>query len=87
MLKKASAGGVPQVMKQIEQDVDRTFPSHPHFCSRSTLGTASLVHVLRAYSIRNPMVGYCQSLNFIAGLLLIVMGLDNDEVCTSGPFS
>ncbi|KAI1074042.1 RabGAP/TBC [Whalleya microplaca] len=31
----------------------------------------SLRRVLRAFSIYNPRIGYCQSLNFIAGLLLL----------------
>ncbi|KAH9990270.1 RabGAP/TBC [Xylariaceae sp. FL0662B] len=36
-----------------------------------TLMIASLRRVLRAFSIYNPRIGYCQSLNFIAGLLLL----------------
>jgi hypothetical protein len=37
----------------------------------------SLRRVLQAFSIHNPNIGYCQSLNFLAGLLLIF--LDDDE--------
>lgn len=33
----------------------------------------SLRRVLRAFSIHNPRIGYCQSLNFLAGLLLLFM--------------
>jgi Rab-GTPase-TBC domain len=33
-------------------------------------GKSALRRVLRAYAMRNPEVGYCQGLNFIAGLLL-----------------
>ncbi|MCJ1361062.1 hypothetical protein MMC16_000159 [Acarospora aff. strigata] len=32
-----------------------------------------LRRVLRAFSIYNPRIGYCQSLNFLAGLLLLFM--------------
>ncbi|KAK9421843.1 hypothetical protein SUNI508_05444 [Seiridium unicorne] len=32
---------------------------------------SSLRHVLHAFSIYNPKIGYCQSLNFLAGLLLL----------------
>ncbi|OTA55610.1 RabGAP/TBC [Hypoxylon sp. EC38] len=32
---------------------------------------ASLRRVLRAFAIYNPRIGYCQSLNFLAGLLLL----------------
>lgn len=28
--------------------------------------------VLRAYALRNPVIGYCQGMNFIAGLMLLV---------------
>lgn len=33
----------------------------------------ALRRVLRAFSIHNPRIGYCQSLNFLAGLLLLFM--------------
>lgn len=33
----------------------------------------ALRRVLRAFSIYNPKIGYCQSLNFLAGLLLLFM--------------
>ncbi|KAI9791294.1 MAG: hypothetical protein M1816_004075 [Peltula sp. TS41687] len=33
----------------------------------------SLRRVLQAFSIHNPRIGYCQSLNFLAGLLLLFM--------------
>lgn len=33
----------------------------------------SLRRVLQAFSIHNPKIGYCQSLNFLAGLLLLFM--------------
>lgn len=37
----------------------------------------SLRRVLQAFAVHNPNIGYCQSLNFIAGLLLLF--LDEDE--------
>lgn len=33
----------------------------------------SLRRVLQAFSVYNPKIGYCQSLNFLAGLLLVFM--------------
>ncbi|KAK1574540.1 TBC domain-containing protein [Colletotrichum navitas] len=38
---------------------------------------SSLRRVLHAFSIYNPRIGYCQSLNFLAGLLLLFM--DSEE--------
>lgn len=57
--------------KEVDKDVTRTFPSHGFFASES--GRASLRNVLLAYSVRNPALGYCQSMNFLVGLLLLVM--------------
>ena len=37
----------------------------------------ALRRVLQAFAVHNPTIGYCQSLNFIAGLLLLF--LDEDE--------
>ncbi|RXG42423.1 hypothetical protein VDGE_07794 [Verticillium dahliae] len=34
---------------------------------------SSLRRVLRAFAIQNPLIGYCQSLNFLAGLLLLFL--------------
>eukprot|EP01112_Ceratiomyxa_fruticulosa_P014526 TRINITY_DN4166_c0_g1_i4.p1 TRINITY_DN4166_c0_g1~~TRINITY_DN4166_c0_g1_i4.p1 ORF type:complete len:377 (+),score=64.67 TRINITY_DN4166_c0_g1_i4:27-1157(+) len=79
MIEKAETAGVPSVLKQIEQDADRTFPQHTLFSGPDRVGTSRLTRVLKAYSVRNPMVGYCQSLNFVAALLLMVTGLNNEE--------
>ena len=40
---------------------------------------SSLRRVLFAFSIYNPNIGYCQSLNFLAGLLLLFV--DTEEQC------
>jgi len=57
---------------QIEKDVNRTFPDL-HFTPTGHEFQASLRRLLRAYAVRNPALGYCQSMNFIAGGLLIFM--------------
>ena len=67
----------------IERDLNRTFPDNIHFKpSLSTpLGSSqpegpllsSLRRVLRAFAAHNPKIGYCQSLNFLAGLLLLFL--------------
>ena len=54
---------------QIKKDLERTFPNHPIF--RSTESHQQLYRILIAFAYRNPEVGYCQSMNFIVGFLLI----------------
>lgn len=73
-------------VEAIERDLHRTFPDNASFRfspdepedSESTDGGAgepkmisSLRNVLLAFAIYNPQIGYCQSLNFLAGLLLL----------------
>lgn len=61
------------VFKQIDKDVYRTFPNHMSYADPAGEGIAMLRRILLAYSMRNPAIGYCQSLNFIVGLLLLFM--------------
>ncbi|CAL6318536.1 unnamed protein product [Bathycoccus prasinos] len=55
---------------QVEKDLPRTFPAHPLL---EGVGRDALRRVLLAYARYNPKVGYCQGLNFLAGLLLLLM--------------
>ncbi len=55
--------------KQIERDLSRTFPSHIKY--RSEEGQEALRRVLEAFCRHKPEVGYCQSMNFVAGFLLL----------------
>ncbi|EJS42114.1 msb3p [Saccharomyces arboricola H-6] len=61
----------------IERDLNRTFPDNTHFQSVSfNKGPPiikSLRRVLVAFSLYNPKIGYCQSMNFLAGLLLLFL--------------
>uniref|UniRef100_A0A8C3AZF4 TBC1 domain family member 4 n=1 Tax=Cyclopterus lumpus TaxID=8103 RepID=A0A8C3AZF4_CYCLU len=52
----------------------RTFPTHPYFQAQLGAGQLSLYNLLKAYSLLDPEVGYCQGLSFIAGVLLLHMG-------------
>eukprot|EP01121_Diplochlamys_sp_Union-15-3_P007995 TRINITY_DN2086_c0_g1_i1.p1 TRINITY_DN2086_c0_g1~~TRINITY_DN2086_c0_g1_i1.p1 ORF type:complete len:355 (+),score=38.41 TRINITY_DN2086_c0_g1_i1:543-1607(+) len=54
--------------RQIDKDVHRTFP---YF--RDVEFDQKLRHVLVSYSWHNPEIGYCQSMNIIAGVLLVFM--------------
>ena len=57
----------------IARDINRTFPTHIFFRELDGMGQRSLLNVLKAYSVHNPAVGYCQGMGFIAGLLLLHM--------------
>jgi hypothetical protein len=39
----------------------------------------ALRRVLQAFAVHNPNIGYCQSLNFIAGLLLLFLDADEEK--------
>ncbi|KAL6065054.1 poly(ADP-ribose) glycohydrolase [Balamuthia mandrillaris] len=56
--------------EQIALDAPRTFPGHPYFDEK---GQEKLKRILVAYAIRNPTVGYCQSMNFFTGMILLFM--------------
>lgn len=79
--------------EQIERDLHRTFPDNLHFKPEKTSQPGrdmddesitvetemiqSLRRVLYAFALHNPKVGYTQSLNFIAGLLLLILPEEN----------
>ncbi|CAL0300451.1 unnamed protein product [Lupinus luteus] len=66
---------VPEKWKgQIEKDLHRTFPGHP---ALDEDGRNALRRLLTAYARHNPSVGYCQAMNFFAGLLLLLMSEEN----------
>nr|XP_023016210.1 TBC1 domain family member 1 [Leptinotarsa decemlineata] len=54
-------------------DLGRTFPNHSYFSSPLGPGQLALFNVLKAYSLLDPEVGYCQGLSFVAGVLLLHM--------------
>jgi hypothetical protein len=60
-----------KVGKDIDKDLDRTFPNHVIF--REELGRLALRRVLRAYANYDPEIGYCQGMGFLSGLLLLYL--------------
>ncbi|KAF9934120.1 GTPase-activating protein [Linnemannia zychae] len=65
--------------KQIQRDMSRTFPNHEYFQAEG-LGQESLFNVVKAYSLYDAEVGYCQGLSFIVGPLLLNMP-DEEAFC------
>ncbi|XP_029168192.1 TBC1 domain family member 1 isoform X2 [Nylanderia fulva] len=57
-------------------DLGRTFPNHPYFSSPLGPGQLALFNLLKAYSLLDHEVGYCQGLSFVAGVLLLHMAED-----------
>lgn len=52
-------------------DLGRTFPNHKYYKAALGIGQLSLFNILKAYSILDPELGYCQGLGFICGVLLL----------------
>ncbi|TMW55680.1 hypothetical protein Poli38472_010562 [Pythium oligandrum] len=68
---------VPQLSKkaamEIEKDLPRTFPTEPAVPNDEELRVKNMVElrrILQAYCLRNPAIGYCQSMNFLGSILL-----------------
>lgn len=61
---------IVKTAEEIDRDLQRTYPNHQKF--RELAGQAELRNVLRAFAHHSPRVQYCQGLNYIAALMLIV---------------
>ena len=57
--------------KVIRRDIARTYPEHDFFKKKDGVGQEALFNVMKAYSIHDREVGYCQGSAFIVGLLLM----------------
>ncbi|XP_047486440.1 growth hormone-regulated TBC protein 1-A-like [Penaeus chinensis] len=61
-----------EVVESIKLDVPRTFPDNIYFRDYNEGKLTDLYNVLVAFAHHNKKIGYCQGLNYIAGLLLII---------------
>uniref|UniRef100_A0A8C2G0B8 Si:ch211-239f4.1 n=1 Tax=Cyprinus carpio TaxID=7962 RepID=A0A8C2G0B8_CYPCA len=59
--------------KLIRRDIARTYPENDFFKGQDSLGQEVLFNVMKAYSLVDREVGYCQGSAFIVGLLLMQM--------------
>lgn len=60
----------PEIEAQIAADVPRSLTDNSMF--RFGPGKGKLTEILKAYSLHNPAVGYCQGMNLITGSLLLI---------------
>lgn len=68
----------PTVEGEILQDIPRTFPWHPIFHEAFGAGQTILTNTLKYVAICNEDVGYCQGMNFVAAVFIVVL-LDADD--------
>ncbi|XP_016948487.1 ecotropic viral integration site 5 ortholog isoform X1 [Drosophila biarmipes] len=59
--------------KVIQRDIARTYPEVEFFKEKDGPGQEALFNVIKAYSLYDREVGYCQGSGFIVGLLLMQM--------------
>ncbi|KAK2721247.1 hypothetical protein QYM36_003506 [Artemia franciscana] len=57
----------------ILRDLHRTFPAHDYFKENGGHGQDALAKIVKAYSIYDEEIGYCQGITFIAAALLLHM--------------
>lgn len=55
----------------ISRDINRTFPEHPQFGYEQ--GQMALFRLLKAYSLHDLEVQYCQGMGFVAGVMLMYL--------------
>lgn len=71
----------PAISQVISADVHRTYPDNVHFqkiiCKSSESNL--LKNILKAFAAQNPYIGYCQGLNYIAALIILIVS--TEEKC------
>ncbi|CEG79208.1 hypothetical protein RMATCC62417_13703 [Rhizopus microsporus] len=76
------AGKSNEYAAVIERDLCRTFPDNIYFADDSSTAQPTKIHMLRrvllAFSMHSPEIGYCQSFNFLAGLLTLLLDSEED---------
>ncbi|XP_069834099.1 TBC1 domain family member 2A isoform X2 [Dendropsophus ebraccatus] len=72
LLRKCESAQHP-AFQQIELDIHRTLTNNKHFNSPNSDFIQRLRRVLFALSWQNPTIGYCQGLNRLAALALLVL--------------
>ncbi|XP_026467046.1 growth hormone-regulated TBC protein 1-A-like [Ctenocephalides felis] len=68
----------PELFEVIRADLPRTFPTNIFF-NKEINRQNQLCNILVAYANANKNVGYCQGLNYIAGLLLLITDCESSS--------
>ncbi|KAA3679542.1 TBC1 domain family member 6 [Paragonimus westermani] len=71
-----------KLLNVILVDVPRTYPENVHFRNPDDSNSKlhSLERVLKAFAVRFPHIGYCQGLNYITAILLLILRGRPEEV-------
>uniref|UniRef100_A0A670K752 TBC1 domain family member 2 n=1 Tax=Podarcis muralis TaxID=64176 RepID=A0A670K752_PODMU len=77
LLQKCEAAEHP-ASRQIELDLPRTLTNNRHFNPPASQLLPKLRRILLAFSLQNPTIGYCQGLNRLAAIALLV--LEEEEI-------
>ncbi|XP_029917223.1 TBC1 domain family member 2A isoform X2 [Myripristis murdjan] len=64
--------------RQIQLDLHRTLTTNQRFSSPSSPALQQLRRILLAFSWHNPAIGYCQGLNRLAAIALLVLQSEED---------
>ncbi|MBN3284443.1 TBD2A protein, partial [Polyodon spathula] len=64
--------------RQIRLDLHRTLTGNKHFSSPNSDAVQKLQRILLAFSWQNPTIGYCQGLNRLAAIALLVLKDEED---------
>ncbi|CAB1337318.1 unnamed protein product [Coregonus sp. 'balchen'] len=67
-----------QASRQIQLDLHRTLTTNQRFSSPSSPALQQLQRILLAFSWQNPTIGYCQGLNRLAAIALLVLESEED---------
>uniref|UniRef100_A0A673WMC9 TBC1 domain family member 2 n=1 Tax=Salmo trutta TaxID=8032 RepID=A0A673WMC9_SALTR len=67
-----------QASRQIQLDLHRTLTTNQRFSSPSSPTLQQLQRILLAFSWQNPTIGYCQGLNRLAAIVLLVLESEED---------
>ncbi|ESO92456.1 hypothetical protein LOTGIDRAFT_120741, partial [Lottia gigantea] len=81
LVKRAKTSKYNPAAKQIELDLLRTLPTNLHFESLDSDGIKKLRQVLLAYSMHNPIIGYCQGLNRLVAIALLFLTEEESFWC------